>query len=113
MRLEDKKYLFDIQTAVSRLEKFTLNKTFDDYNLDELLQAGVERQFEIIGEATNKLNKQSPNIANQLPNMREMISFRNILIHAYDNIDPMIVWGVVESSLSLLSQKVEELLNQI
>lgn len=51
MRLESKKYLFDIQRASSLLSWFIRGRTFLDYENDAMLRAAVEREFEIIGEA--------------------------------------------------------------
>jgi len=53
MQHDSKKYLYDIQQAARRFQRFTADKTLDDYRNDELLQSAVERQFEIIGEAVN------------------------------------------------------------
>ena len=51
MRLEARKYLFDIQHATTQIVEFTTGKTFADYTGDSMLCAAVERKFEIIGEA--------------------------------------------------------------
>ena len=53
MQLEVRKYLFDIEQASGLLLEFVAGKTVDDYLKNPLLQSGVERQFEIIGEAIN------------------------------------------------------------
>ena len=55
MRLEVKKYLYDIHHAAVLLTDFTRGKTFMDYERDAMLRAAVEREFEIIGEAMNRL----------------------------------------------------------
>ena len=51
MRRDPKTYLYDIQEAGIRLERFIAEKRFEDYITDDLLRSAVERQFEIIGEA--------------------------------------------------------------
>ena len=55
MRLESKKFLFDIQQAATRVAEFIRNTEFSDYEADAMLRAAVERQFEIIGEALRRL----------------------------------------------------------
>ncbi|MFO8024012.1 DUF86 domain-containing protein, partial [Thiohalophilus sp.] len=52
-----------------------------------------------MGEALNQLAKISPQIAESIPEYRRIISFRNILIHGYADVDNALVWGVVESKL--------------
>lgn len=43
MRLEAKKFLFDIREATASLHAFVEGKTFDDYSRDAMLRSAVER----------------------------------------------------------------------
>ena len=63
MRLEIKKYLYDIQYAIGLLKEFTGDKKFADYERDTMMRSAVERQFEIIGEAMSQLAKLDPALA--------------------------------------------------
>ncbi len=110
MRLESKKYLYDIQQATDRLTQFSNDKTFADYKKDAMLRSAVERQFEIIGEALNQLSKIDPGCASQISECQRIVSFRNILIHGYAEIDDRLVWGVLESKVPTLFGEVKELL---
>ena len=56
-------YLWDALAAAELLFEFGAGKTLDDYNADALLRSGVERQFEIVGEAPNQLSKIDPDAA--------------------------------------------------
>ena len=59
MRLESKKYLYDVLQAAKQVEEFCRGKSFTDYEADALLRSAVERQFEIIGEALRPGNEAS------------------------------------------------------
>ena len=111
MQLETKKFLEDIRQAASLIQQFTAAKTLVDYSKDAFLRSAVERQFEIIGEAINRILKNDAVIPMQLSNYQRIISFRNILIHGYDIVDHQVVWDVVQIDLPILLKEVMTLLN--
>ncbi len=112
MLLETKKYLSEIQQATERLMRFTKNRTMKDYSNDDLLRAGVERQFEIIGEALNRIAKYDPGTLSRITDYKRIIAFRNILIHGYDIIDNQVVWDVIQNNLPTLRREIENLLKE-
>ena len=107
---DPRKSLEDIRHATSLIVKFADGKSFADYISDDLLHAAIEREFTIIGEALNRLCKDSPAVADQIPRRRQIIAFRNILVHGYDAIDDNVVWDVVQHHLPVLIAKVQELI---
>ena len=110
MRLESKKYLYDILQAARNLQQFIQGKTFPDYEADALIRAAVERQFEIIGEALRRISKEDSAAAVQIHEHERIIAFRNILIHGYAEVDHRIVWDILQSKLPTLLREVESLL---
>jgi uncharacterized protein with HEPN domain len=112
MRLESKKYLYDVLQAVLRLQGFAAGKSFENYQHDALLRAGVERQLEIVGEALNQLTRIDPETAARIGEHRRIIAFRNILIHGYAEVDDRVVWNVVELKLPVLLREVQSLLDE-
>jgi uncharacterized protein with HEPN domain len=110
MRLEARKYLYDIQEAASLAEKFSAGKTFEQYQQDQMLRLAVERVFAIVGEALLQLKRIDSPLAEQISDLRSIIAFRNILVHAYAQIDDRIVWGVVQPKLPVLIHEVAALM---
>ncbi len=110
MRLEAKKYLFDIQRAALLINEFISGRRYEDYCAGALLRSAVERQFEVIGEALAQLARLDETIAVRITEHRRIIAFRNILIHGYADVDDRIVWDIIETKLPVLRREVEELL---
>ena len=108
MMEKSKKYLSDILMAIELIEEFTIDiNDFHLYDNDRKTQSAVERQLAIIGEALNQLRKLNPNI--QIENDKQIISFRNRLVHAYDSIDNSIIWAIINRHLSSLKIEIENL----
>ena len=104
------KYLWDVQQAAQRIQRFTSGRSFEDYVGDEMLSAAVERQFAIIGEAFFALRRIAPDVAAMVPDLVQMIGFRNVLVHEYDTIDSAKVWGTIQNDLPSLLKAVADLL---
>jgi len=113
MQREALKYVFDIKAAAAKIQRFIADKSEAEYLASELLQSAVERQFEVIGEAMGKLHKVDPGVAESIDDYKKMIAFRNVLIHGYATIDPLIVWGVIESNLENLIKQATAILNDV
>ena len=109
MRLESKKLLYDISIASNKLLQFVNEKSWDDYSQDDLLRSAVERQFEIVGEALNQLSKIDKNCVKKITDYQQIISFRNILIHGYADVDDRLVWNIIETKLPRLSDQINGL----
>ena len=105
-----KKYFYDIIDCCEFLLDFTNDKTVDDYKNDRPFRSAVERELQIIGEAIAQLDNVSPETADQISEFRNIIGFRNILVHGYDSLDPETVWSVIEEKLATLLDQSRSLL---
>ena len=112
MQREARTYLYDIQQAAALITQFTGGRCFDEYLADVMLRSAVERQFEIIGEAMTQLSKLDAALAARISGHRDIIAFRNILIHGYASVNHRLVWGVIETQLPVLRREVDELLSE-
>ena len=109
MELKVKKYLYDIADAINLIDEFIGdNRDFNIYKQNQMLKKAVEREFEIIGEALNRIIKIDKDFS--ISNTRNIIGLRNHIIHAYDNIVDEIIWGIINRNLPQLKIEVEQLL---
>jgi uncharacterized protein with HEPN domain len=111
MRLEAKKYLFDIQRAAALIAEFTSGLSLEEYQTRPMVRAAVEREFEIVGEALAQLAKVDMAVADRISDRRRIVAFRNILVHGYADVDDQLVWDVITTKLSTLQEEVNALLN--
>jgi len=81
---------------------------FTEYLNNKLLRRAIEREIEIIGEALNRALKQDPDL--QIENARRIVDTRNWVIHGYDKVDDVIIWGIVLNHLPKLQQEIQKYL---
>lgn len=106
---EIKKHLFDIKESVDSIENYLGEKRdFNVYKSDKMLRRAVEREFEIIGEAINRIDKIDPEIS--ISSKKQIISMRNRVIHGYDKIDDEIIWGTIVRHLPILKKEINNLM---
>ncbi|GHT63396.1 antitoxin [Bacteroidia bacterium] len=111
MEIEVKKYLFDIQQSIISIESYLgEQRDFNLYMSNQMLRRAVEREFEIIGEAINRIEKISPEI--EISQKKQIIGMRNRVIHGYDKIDDAIVWGTIVRHLPVLKTEIDNLLKK-
>jgi uncharacterized protein with HEPN domain len=110
MQLDVKKYLFDILEAARNIEEYTQGFEYADYLADGQTQAAVERKFEIIGEALNRIKRIDSRTLESISEHQRIIGFRNVISHGYDALDIELVWDAVCNHLSTLIKQVEQLL---
>ena len=103
------KYLSDILMAIELIEEFIVDdKDFTLYKKNKKTQSAVERQLAIIGEALNQFKKLEPQI--KIENDKQIISFRNRLVHAYDSLDNSMIWVIISRHLSPLKIEIQKLM---
>ena len=110
MRPESPKHLEDVRDAAAFVLEVTAGTDLGDYLENRLLRQGVERNFEIIGEALNRLRRDDPQTAARIGDTPRIVAFRNILAHGYDAIDHEIVWHLIQEELPGLVEGVGALL---
>jgi uncharacterized protein with HEPN domain len=113
MQRDARAFLWDIKQAADAILRFVAGLDAQTYAETELVHSAVERKFEIIGEALNQIAKLDPILAQRIPDHREIIAFRNVLIHGYAVLEHSRVWRIAETSLPALRATVADLLDEL
>ncbi|HAV13093.1 MAG TPA: hypothetical protein DCX06_06335 [Opitutae bacterium] len=105
------KLVHDARGACDELRTFTRGKTYEDLLEDRGLQLILERLFEVLGEALNRLRNLDEEAFQQITDGHRIIGTRNLLAHGYDVVDHEILWAAVQSSLGHLEKDLERILH--
>ena len=103
--------LKDILQSIERIETYTKNFSFEDFCENQLVQDGVVRNLEIIGEAVKHLPK---DVQKKYPDVewKKIAGLRDILIHGYFGIDHEIVWDIITNKVSGLKEHISRILKK-
>jgi uncharacterized protein with HEPN domain len=109
MPRNDIAYLRHILDAIHRIEEYLHEVTEVDFHNRYLIQDGVIRQIEIIGEATKQLSKETRENNSHIP-WRDIAGMRDRLTHHYFGVDMGEVWLTAQDDLPTLKLEVEMIL---
>ena len=95
--------IHDMIESVQKIMTYTRDMSFDQFKSDSKTVDAVIRNFEVIGEAANRLteNYKNNNPEIELSHLR---GFRNRIVHEYFGIDLEIVWHIIEENLPEISR---------
>ena len=107
---KDLLYLESIRDCLERIAEYTATgkQAFLD---SRLIQDGVIRNLEVIGEATKNLSSELRESNPAIP-WRQIAGMRDVLIQDYLKVNFGRVWRTVENDLPPLTAAVSTLLNQ-
>ncbi len=102
---EPKLLLTDILNSVEKIKSYTESYTFDTFIQDSKTLDAVIRNFEIIGEAANRLPEDFKDSYENI-NWFRIRGFRNRIVHDYMGIDFQIVWTIIDKDLDHLASDI-------
>lgn len=105
----DPAYLWDMLDAARAIVEFAGGVELDAYLKDRKLQAAVERQVEIIGEAARRVSQAFKDEHPEVP-WRTIVAQRNVLAHEYGDIRQDRMWALVTERIPALILQVRALL---
>lgn len=110
---DPRSYLWDVMDAADSILSFTNGLAEEEYLGHPIVRAAVERKFQIIGEALNLLRKTAPGLAGRIPDLADIVAFRNVIVHGYESLDHARVWDRIVGPLPKLRDAVADLLEEI
>ncbi|PIS28338.1 hypothetical protein COT42_08400 [Candidatus Saganbacteria bacterium CG08_land_8_20_14_0_20_45_16] len=102
-------YLKHILDAINKAEEYIGQMNEDKFSQESLVQDGVIRQIEIIGEATKNLSEDFRNKHKQIP-WKDIAGMRDKLIHGYFGVDINAVWDTAKKDLPILKTAIVKML---
>ena len=104
--------VMDALDACQKIQEITQGLTFETYQQNFRDRLAVERLFEILGEAFNRVDDADPSFRDKcLPEMGDVIGMRNRVIHGYDAVSDEIIWLAVTTRVPPLTDKLAAWLN--
>jgi len=108
------KWLFDIKMSIDEINEFFNNeeKDFFKYQNNLMRKRAIERNLEIIGEAINRIITRDNSFLKKISNAKAIISLRNHVIHAYDNVSDENIWSILINHLPKLEIEIDDLIQK-
>lgn len=105
-------FLRHMLDAAERIENYTDDITKGEFKEDDLLQDGVIRQFEILGEASKRVPDDVKEEHPEVP-WSDIAGMRDKLIHGYFSVDIDVVWKTVRKDLPPLRAELESIVDEL
>jgi uncharacterized protein with HEPN domain len=111
-RRDSRSAIEDILVAIANIEADTDGLDFNQFAADRRTRQLVERNVEIISEASRRLPDEAKAAEPDVP-WREISGIGNILRHDYGIVRPEILWGIRADRLTALKRAMERLRDRL
>ena len=101
-------YVKDILAAIKNIEDYTKNISFKKFADNQMIIDAVVRNFEIIGEAAQKISKKTKSLAPEIP-WQDVAGMRNKIIHEYFGVDLKIIWQTIQQALPVFKKAIKKI----
>ena len=96
--LSDEGFMLDMLLAARKVQRYVAGLTWQDFQMNEVLQDAVVRQVSVIGEAARMVSQDTKDAHQEIP-WRRIVGMRHRLIHEYSKVDLEMVWDAVENDV--------------
>lgn len=111
MKRDPKIYIQDILEAITRIEQYTKELTYDEFTKDNKTIDATIRNFAVIGEAAKNIPATLKKKHNEIP-WRRMAGMRDKIIHQYFGVDPKILWNTAKTDLPTIKPLLKKLITE-
>ena len=109
MKKDYKIFIKHILESIQIIENYLKDKNKQDFLDSQLIQDGITRRIEIIGEAVKNIPEEIKKLQPDIP-WKEIAGMLDVIIHKYFGIDLDLTWQVIEKDLPSLKVKLNNLL---
>ena len=111
-RRDPRAYVEDILEAIANIETDTAGCDFETFRLDRRARQLVERNLEILSEASRRLPKDLKDQGTQIP-WRAIAGIGNVLRHDYHDTYPTVLWDTCKKDLTPLNEAIRRIARRI
>ena len=104
--------LKDIEESIKKIKVYTKGMSFEMFQNDDKTIDAVIRNFEIIGEAANRIPDEIKDKFTEV-NWHRIRGFRNRIVHDYMGVDLEIIWEIIEKNIDELQGQIEEIIRRV
>ena len=108
MKREYKLYLNDINDCIKKIEEYLKGISEDEFNKNKLLQDGVIRRFEIIGEASRNIPRALKEKNKHVP-WSDMSQFRDLISHSYFEVSINRIWKAFKEDIPKIKEAMKKI----
>jgi uncharacterized protein with HEPN domain len=109
MSKDSKILIAHILESIALIEKYSADKSFDDFINSQQLQDSIAHRLQIIGEAIKNIDDDLKTRHPEIP-WRQIAGMRDIIVHEYFGIDNELTWSVITNDLPTLKNQIDKLL---
>jgi uncharacterized protein with HEPN domain len=111
MQIDEAVYLHHILDAIFYIESYAKNLNHEEFMKNHLVQDGVIRQLEIVGEAVKSISDKTRIRYNNIP-WKDLAGMRDVLIHQYFGVDLKEVWITIQNDIPMLKENIQKIISE-
>jgi len=112
MKRDIRLFIEDILESIRLIKKYRGNLSKENLDNNQELKDSIVRRLEIIGEAVKNIPDDFKDKYPEVP-WKKIAGLRDIIIHAYFNIDLDIMWDIIKEDLPDLKNKIKNILEKL